>query len=207
MPEDDRLHAMDQRMLSGLAAAPIAIDRIKEEPAMRIIITGRHVEITAALRRYIESRMKRLERYGMKLGDVQVVLAVEKYRHAAEVVFNFNGAVIQSKTSTTEMYTSIDQLLDKVSRQILKRKGKLVDHKRRMVSAVPVGQARLGKSIEVEFDTVRPPLHALTAAQALSRLGRQPSALLVFKELSTDRVQVMRRLENGAVELIDPQPV
>lgn len=198
---------MDQRMLSGLAVATMASDRIKEEPAMRIIITGRHVEITAALRRYIESRMQRLERYGMKLGDVQVVLAVEKYRHTAEVVFNLNGVVIQSKTSTTEMYASIDQLLDKVSRQILKRKGKLVDHKRKIVSAVPVGQARLGKSIQVEFDTVRPPLHALTPAQAFSRLGRQPSALLVFKEPSTDRVQVMRRLENGAVELIDPQPV
>lgn len=198
---------MDQRMLSGLAAATMASDRIKEEPAMRIIITGRHVEITAALRRYIESRMKRLERYGMKLGDMQVVLAVEKYRHTAEVVCNLNGAVIQSKTSTTEMYASIDQLLDKVSRQILKRKGKLVDHKRKMVDAVPVEQARLSKANQVEFDTVRPPLHALTPAQALSRLGRQPSALLVFKELSTDRVQVMRRLENGTVELIDPQPV
>ncbi|MGH7233107.1 MAG: ribosome hibernation-promoting factor, HPF/YfiA family [Nitrospiraceae bacterium] len=174
---------------------------------MRIIITGRHVEITAALRRHIESRMKRLERYGMKLGDVQVVLAVEKYRHTAEVVFNFNGVAIQGKTSTTEMYASIDQLLDKVSRQILKRKEKLVSHKRKAVEPIAVRQALPSARRSLEFDTVRPPLYELTPAQAVSRLGRQPSALLIFKDLSTDRMQVMRRLDNGNIELIDPQPV
>ena len=67
---------------------------------MRIIITGRHIAVTAALKRYIETRLTRLERYGLKVGDVQVVLTVEKYRHAAEVVFRLNGAVIQGKTST-----------------------------------------------------------------------------------------------------------
>ena len=174
---------------------------------MRIIITGRHVDITAALRRYIESRIRRLERYGMKMGDVQVVLEVEKYRHTAEVVFNCNGAVIQSKTSTREMYGSIDQLLDKISRQILKRKGKLVDHKRKTVERTPIRHVSPPTSRPIEFETVRPPLYSLTSAQALHRLGRQPTALLVFKELSTDRVQVFRRLENGRVELIDPQPV
>jgi putative sigma-54 modulation protein len=174
---------------------------------MQIIITGRHVDITAALRRYIESRMKRLERYGMKLGDVQVVLEVEKYRHTAEVVFTFNGAVIQAKTSTTEMYGTIDQLLTKVSRQLLKRKEKRVSHKRKIMERPPARQTTPIEIRPPEFDTVRPPLHSLTPAQALDRLGRHPSALLVFKELSTDRVQVFRRLENGGVELIDPQPI
>ena len=174
---------------------------------MRIIITGRHVDITAALKRYIETRMKRLERYGMKIGDVQVVLAVEKYRHTAEVIFNLNGAAIQGKTSTTEMYASIDQLLDKVSRQILKRKEKLVDRKRKPVEPARVSEARPPARRSSEIETVRPPLYSLTPTQALSRLGRHPAALLIFKEPSTDRVQVLRRLENGSVELIDPQPI
>jgi putative sigma-54 modulation protein len=174
---------------------------------MHVIITGRHVEVTAALRRYIEIRMKRLERYGMKLGDVQVVLAVEKYRHTAEVVLAVNGAVIQGKTSTTEMYGSIDQLLDKVSRQILKRKEKLTSHKGRMISPSAHRRPSQAKKEPLAFDTVQAPVHSLTAAEAIHRLGSHPSALLIFREPLTDRIQVVRRLENGAVQLIDPQPL
>ncbi len=85
---------------------------------MRVLITGRHMEMSAALRRYIETRMKRLERYGVKLEGAQVVLDVEKYRHTAELTLSLNGATIQGRASTNEMYASIDQLFDKISRQV-----------------------------------------------------------------------------------------
>ena len=50
------------------------------------------------------------------------MVGVEKYRHAAEMVFRLNGHVIQGKSSTTEMYGSVDQLVDKILRQVRKRK-------------------------------------------------------------------------------------
>ncbi|MDE3117900.1 MAG: ribosome-associated translation inhibitor RaiA, partial [Nitrospirota bacterium] len=78
---------------------------------MQILITGRHVEVTPALRRYIEVRMKRVERFEAKLGDVQVILGVEKYRHTAEVILTLNGVAVQAKASTKEMYASIDEVL------------------------------------------------------------------------------------------------
>lgn len=174
---------------------------------MRIMITGRHIEVTAALRRYIEARIKRLARYGMKLGGVQLVLSVEKYRHTAEIVLALDGAVIQGKTATTEMYASIDQLMDKISRQLVKRKEKLVDHKIRTPTSRLIQEMSEPRRSVVAYETIRPPLYSLTVAQALERLGAQASALLVFKEPSTNRIQVMRRLESGGIELIDPQPV
>lgn len=173
---------------------------------MPLMITGRHVEVTTALRRHVETRFKRLERYGMRFGDVQVILSVEKYRHVAEVVLPVNGAVVQGKTSTTEMYASIDQLFDKIGRQILKRKEKLADHKLRPAPAAP--RKRLQQSVPPteEVETLRIPLQGLSVAQALSRLGNDPHALVVYKDATTDRVQVMRRLESGAVQVIDPRP-
>ena len=172
---------------------------------MALMITGRHVEVTPALRRYVESRFKRLEKYGTRFGDVQVVLSVEKYRHVAEVVLPVNGAVVQGKTSTTEMYASIDQLFDKVSRQILKRKEKLTNHK---VKPTTVTRARTRKASPpaVEVETVRVMLHELSMAQAASRLGHEPHAFVVFKDPVMNRVQVLRRLESGVVQLIDPRP-
>ena len=172
---------------------------------MALMITGRHVEVTPALRRYVETRFKRLDKYGTRFGDVQVVLSVEKYRHVAEVVLPVNGAVVQGKTSTTEMYASIDQLFDKVSRQILKRKEKLTNHKVKPATATRA-RAKKASPPAVEVETVRVMLHELSMAQAASRLGYEPHAFVVFKDPVMNRVQVLRRLESGVVQLIDPRP-
>lgn len=173
---------------------------------MRVMITGRHVQITDALRGYIETRMKRLERYGAKLGDAQVVVGVEKYRHTAEAIVTLNGTVIQGKSSTNEMYASIDQLLDKVSRQVRKRKEKLTSHK--SGSGVLTASRRVQRPalIPPGMKTVRVPLPTLTLAEAGSQLGGPASSLLVFMNAAEARIQVMRRLHNGGLELIDPQP-
>jgi putative sigma-54 modulation protein len=172
---------------------------------MRVIITGRHVEVTTALRRYIENRMKRLERYGLKLGDIQVVLAVEKYRHTAEVILPVNGAVLQGKASTTEMYASVDQLFDKVGRQLQKRKEKLINHKVKKRPAKSIDLVEERWQPNAELQTIRPQLSRLTMSEAVERLASRPSDLLVFQDSSTGRIQVIRRLEDGRVELIDPQ--
>lgn len=173
---------------------------------MSLMITGRHIEVTPALRRYVETRFKKLERYGTRFGDMQVTLSVEKYRHVAEVVLPVNGVVVQGKTSTTEMYASIDRLLDKISRQILKRKEKLTNHKIKPVTTVARKRTRKPAAPAVGVETVRVMLHDMNMAQALSRLGHEPHAVVVFKDPVINRVQVMRRLESGAAQLIDPRP-
>ncbi|MER3424437.1 MAG: ribosome-associated translation inhibitor RaiA [Nitrospiraceae bacterium] len=133
---------------------------------MRIMITGRHIEVTAALRRYIEARIKRLARYGMKLGGVQIV-------HTAEIVLALDGAVIQGKTATTEMYASIDQLMDKISRQLVKRKEKLVDHKIRTPTSRLIQEMSEPRRSVVAYETIRPPLftHCRTGSRTPRRSG------------------------------------
>jgi putative sigma-54 modulation protein len=174
---------------------------------MRVMITGRHVEVTAALRRYIETRMKRLERYGAKLGTVQVVLGVEKYRHTSEVILNLNGAVIQAKTSTKDLYASIDQLLDKISSRVRKHKEKLVNHKPVRSTALPLPAREREAGVKAAgIKTVRLPLQRLTLAEAVEHLDEQTSAMVVFVNSVSNRMQVLRRTETGALELIDPQP-
>jgi putative sigma-54 modulation protein len=96
---------------------------------MKLRITGRHLEITPALREYVETRFRRLDRYDLKMEPLQVVLGVEKLRHTAEVVGSVNGRPLQAKISTEEMYASIDELVDRVDAQLRKWKGRLVDHK------------------------------------------------------------------------------
>ena len=98
---------------------------------MSIAITGRHMTVTPALRRHLEERSERLKRYGVELDGCQFVLSVEKYRHAAEGAVTVNGRIVQGKVSTQEMYGSIDRLMEKLERQLLKNKEKLVGRKLR----------------------------------------------------------------------------
>ncbi len=96
---------------------------------MNLRITGRHMDVTPALRSYVETRFGRLERYGLKVGSLQIVLGVEKLQHKAEVTGAVSGKLIQAKTSTSEMYATIDALVDRVDAQFRKWKDRRVNHK------------------------------------------------------------------------------
>lgn len=96
---------------------------------MNLRITGRHMDVTPALRSYVETRFGRLDRYGLKVGSLQIVLGVEKLQHKAEVTGAVSGKRIQAKTSTSEMYATIDALVDRVDAQFRKWKDRLANHK------------------------------------------------------------------------------
>jgi len=87
------------------------------------------MDLTPALRSYVETRFGRLESYGLKVGSLQVVLGVEKLQHKAEVTGAVSGKRIQAKTSTPEMYATINALVDRVDAQFRKWKEQLVSHK------------------------------------------------------------------------------
>lgn len=96
---------------------------------MRLKITGRHMDVTPALKEYVETRFSRLDRYGIKVESLEVVLGVEKLQHKAEAIGIVNGKSVQAKTSTAEMYATIDALVDRIDVQIRKWKERLASHK------------------------------------------------------------------------------
>jgi putative sigma-54 modulation protein len=97
---------------------------------MQINITGHHVEITQALRNYVESKCERLARHFDQLSHIHVVLSVEKMRQKAEATLHFSGANVFASAEEEDMYAAIDDLVDKLDRQIKKHREKLTDHRR-----------------------------------------------------------------------------
>lgn len=171
---------------------------------MRLMITGRHVLITPALRQYIETKMRRFDRYGVRLTTLQVLLSVEKFRHAAEAIGTFHGRRLQAKASTQEMYASIDQVVDKLETQLRKVKDRLVNHKVRMSDRQLFPQAPTAPATRVALEVSRPPLRELTLDEALAELDGDSPGLLVYQETRTGKIQVLQRLANGRISLIDP---
>lgn len=94
---------------------------------MNLTITGHHLEITPAIRGYVEEKLKRVKRHFDQVIDVTVILAVEKLKHKAEVSVHVRGKDIFVESDDGDMYAAIDALFDKLDRQILKHKEKTGD--------------------------------------------------------------------------------
>ncbi len=171
---------------------------------MSITITGRHMTVTTALRRYLEERSERLKRYGVELDGCQFVLSVEKYRHAAEGVVTVKGRIVQGKVSTQEMYGSIDRLMEKLERQLLKNKEKLVGRKLRTRSLSGARRrAASPPAIMSQLDVMRVPAPVLTLEEALTQLRTRRIQFLLFRNATAGHLQAVQWTDGGQIELID----
>ncbi|HTT01638.1 MAG TPA: ribosome-associated translation inhibitor RaiA [Steroidobacteraceae bacterium] len=95
---------------------------------MRLSVTGHHVEVTRALREYVEKKLERIVRHFDQLIDVHCVLTVEKLRQKAEATLHASGCDIHADATEPDMYAAIDALTDKLDRCVRKHKEKRTDH-------------------------------------------------------------------------------
>jgi putative sigma-54 modulation protein len=93
---------------------------------MQINITGHHLDITDALRQYVNDKFARLERHFDQITSIQVILATVPNAHKAESTIRVTGSDLFAAAEATDMYAAIDMLTDKLDRQILKHKEKSV---------------------------------------------------------------------------------
>ncbi len=99
---------------------------------MQITVTGRHMEVTDAIRGHAEEKITRELSEFPRVQSVHVILDIEKYRHIAEVVAQAPHHIrIEAKEESDDMYVSIDRAVEKLEKQLHKVWGKLQDIKSR----------------------------------------------------------------------------
>lgn len=91
---------------------------------MQVNITGHHIEVTEALRNYVNEKFQRLERHFENVINSHVILSVEKLVQKAEATVHVNGAKLFAEEEHTDLYAAIDGLIDKLDRQTIKYKEK-----------------------------------------------------------------------------------
>lgn len=96
---------------------------------MQINLTARHLDITDAIRSYVQSKFERLERHFDHMTNVHVILSVEKLSQKAEASFHVSGHDVYADSAHEDMYAAIDSLIDKLDRQVLKHKEKMKNHR------------------------------------------------------------------------------
>jgi putative sigma-54 modulation protein len=96
---------------------------------MQVSVTGHHLEVTDALKSHIDSKFEKLARHFDRVTDVHVILSVEKLVQKAEATLQLSGAKLFAEDHQEDMYVAIDNMVDKLDRQITKHKEKTGSHR------------------------------------------------------------------------------
>ncbi len=91
---------------------------------MNLNLTGRHMEITPAIREHVIGKLDKVKRHFDNVIDVNVILSVEKLQQKAEATLNISGKTVHAETEDANLYVAIDALIDALDRQVLKHKEK-----------------------------------------------------------------------------------
>lgn len=92
---------------------------------MNVTFTGRHMDVTDALRQYASEKLDRLYRHYDKITNVHVIFGVDKLTQKAEATLHVpRGGMIHAQSESEDMYTSIDELFEKLERQVSKHREK-----------------------------------------------------------------------------------
>ena len=114
---------------------------------MQIAVTFRHMEADEGTKAYVRDKVQKLQKYIENPREVHVVLTVEKFRHIAEITVVGNGGAFNSQGRDNDLYAAIDQMVDKMERQIRERRGKVI-RKRAVPSSFKAPFPRSGKAGE-----------------------------------------------------------
>lgn len=184
---------------------------------MHIVVKGKNMDVTEALRGYAEKRLGKIGKYFDTIISTDVTLSYERSWHIVEVTVFANGFVLRGEERTNDMYTSIDKVTDKLESQIKKQKGKVTRKGRHATpdelqpesEGSPV--AVLTRPEEEELLSVEPHIEKvkrfastpMTLEQAVKEIEAMDYEFYVFFNTSTGRVNVLYRRQRG-YGLIDP---
>lgn len=176
---------------------------------MRFDIRGKNIEVTEALKDYVEKRLSKLERFIEDVRVAQVTLSVEGESHKVEVTIPLNGIILRGEEETEDMYSSIDLVVDKLEKQIDKYKTKLyrryrgIGFRKSLVRELETS----GESVE-QFKIVRTKKFALKpmdVEEAVMQMNLLGHSFFVFFNSGTEEVNVVYRRHDGNFGLIEPR--
>ncbi|MBI3598034.1 MAG: ribosome-associated translation inhibitor RaiA [Nitrospirae bacterium] len=174
------------------------------------------MSITQGLKKYIEERSRKIEKYVSKPLQATVTLKVEKYRQIAEAHVNLNGVVLQAEEETDEMEASVDKVMSKIEKQLRKYKEKASNHRVRIA-----GPEAMGRSVSMPKGPEDPPFIALgkdvfripkrekisvnvmTIEEALLQMKSNKKEFFCFRNSANRQLNLLYKKKSGILGLME----
>ncbi len=178
---------------------------------MQVAVTFRHMKTHEGVKAYVKEKVEKLHKYIENPREVHVVLSVEKFRHIAEITMVGDGGIFNSQGRDNDLYAAIDQMVDKMERQVRERREK-VRQKRADASSpkAPLRRSRKTDEEKEEGDlsslvrrrrTVAKPM---SLEEALSQLALSRNDFLVFLNSDSGQMNVVYQSKDGSYGWVEP---
>ena len=177
---------------------------------MDITVTFRHTEPIESLKTYAEEKISKIKKYVDSPIEAHIVLTVEKFRHQADVTLNLNGTLIKAVEETVDMYSAIDQVMDKTEKQVKRHLSKIRNHRSENLKSEDrsvIGETddtmAFGQDetvIEVEKMVAKP----MDPEEAAMQLNLSRQEFLVFRNAKSREINVIYKRSDGNLGLIEP---
>ena len=176
---------------------------------MQIEYTGRHTEVTPALRKLVERKLAKLVKVLHGITRVHVILTSDKHREIAEVTVHSPHLDLAAVEESGDFATSLATVVDRLTRQAQKHVGKVRQRKRRSTRGSPVwsgvitpGAGDGGRRVVQSRRFVAKPM---TVDEAVLEVDATADGLVVFRDAETEKLSVLYRRKDGNLGLIEPE--
>ena len=178
---------------------------------MKIEITGKHIDITPAIRHHVETHCQKIEQFfkDKTAPQVHVVVTVEKARQKAEFVVNWREHTLTAKETDKDLYQAISKAVDKLEKQSRRLKEKVIDRKqaaRKIASIAPEPDGEVAAAplppriIMSDSQNLKP----MTPEEAVLVMSGDESQFLVFRDTESENLSVIYKRSDGNFGLIQP---
>lgn len=191
---------------------------------MKVMIYGKNIDVTPALKNYVEEKVKKLAKYFHEAlnDDAQeayVSMEVEKDRHIVEVTVYINNLILRGEEDSNDMYASIDGVIEKLERQIRKYKTRIKRRIREKKQEFKEGYKEerteeVFKDLEKEeveeeyrpkvVRTKRFAIKPMAVEEAIMQMDLLGHDFFVFMNAETNKVNVVYKRKRGDYGLIEP---
>lgn len=176
---------------------------------MRVIVTGKNMDITPALRDYAEKKLKKLSKYVKRSVTAQATFSMERGRHILEVTAPLDGYLLRGEEQAADPMTCVDQVVEKLERQLEKHKTKLLKRdKTPAQERIPEGAEAPaekvggnGMIVKVKRFAIKP----MSPEEAVTQMDLLGHDFFVFTNAETGLVNVVYRRKDGNYGLIEPE--
>ncbi len=175
---------------------------------MQIAVTFRHIEPNEAMKEYVKEKVEKLEKYLESPREVHVVLSSEKFRQIAEITVISDGMTLNSQGRDSDLYAAIDQMVDKIERQVRERRGK-VKRKRGAAPSIPsTPEGEAAPDVQGETAPViqqrRVLARPMSVEEAAAQLDLLQQDFLIFLNSASGQINALSRRKDGGLEWVEP---
>ncbi len=175
---------------------------------MKISVTFRNTEGENWHKEYVEERLRKLEKYIDNPVDARVIISVEKFRNTAEINLAANGLNINSKEEEKDLHLAIDNAIEKIERQLKKRKERIRGFKNNHTRTEDAGAESLAEEGDESpeskvVETRKIVLKPMSIDDAVLEMETSKNRFVIYRDSFTENVNVIYRREDGKFTLME----